>query len=604
MAGNVYLRTNRFEVKLEAITFKTRDFEYLCRLDFLFPQGRVWDRPPIVGLDIMRHPRDPSILLVLLCFGVGCVILRFVAGEPMPTTIRKFLSDKRIHFVGFGIPEKKDLFPFEEFGLTKHKVDIGYLAAKVLKEPKCKTWELAELARKVLGIKKMIGLTEASSFERHEQIKCAICQLFITSVIAMGLLRTNEKKLDVSHKKSTFLKNLNSLHLLAEGWFKLPKGKKKDEMIQVEEEEDSVHVHIGEMEDMFGDDLVAASPFGDSLLNAKTHGGDFGDDYFSDSELEEVSSGEKFGHFPGVNEGDSSDSFGTEGTSSDDNSAKAVPRTTKMPLKGILKCPSTGFSNYKLSSSESDSPTPKDDQTGFLGRIAAIEAIVSIQARQTERMMFRKEYLDLILVPCGLIIMFSYHLILLYRCLKLPHTTVIGFENNDKKTWVEKLMQKPGRENRPGCDIGEHLSGDILSLGVSNSKRVDRSVDRQQFQHFPERVDLRGHSPSNHVHQVHHPPHLLPPRIFVLRPVLQVLHPRQLPNQHPRQRHLHGVRGIGSHSRRRLLVRRDESTVLCYNVVAVVFRSDTDVRDVGDNGGAPPLFGQRHHFAEEDSIPR
>ncbi|KAL2253180.1 UNVERIFIED_CONTAM: hypothetical protein Sindi_0112700 [Sesamum indicum] len=366
MAGNVYLRTNRFEVKLEAITFKTRDFEYLCRLDFLFPQGRVWDRPPIVGLDVMRHPRDPSILLVLLCFGVGCVILRFVAGEPMPATIHKFLSDKRIHFVGFGIPEKKDLFPFEQLGLTKYKVDIGYLAAKVLKEPKCKTWELAELARKVLGIKKMIGLTEASSFERHEQIKCAICQLFITSVIAMGLLRTNEKKLDVSHKKSTFLKNLNSLHLLAEGWFKQPKGKKKDETIQVEEEEDSVHVHIGEMEDMFGDDLVAASPFGDSLLNAKTHGGDFGDDYFSDSELEEVSSGEKFG-IPGVNEGDSSYSFGTEGTSSDENSAKAVPRTTKMPLKGILKCPSTGFSNYKLSSSESDSPTPNDHWTGNRG---------------------------------------------------------------------------------------------------------------------------------------------------------------------------------------------------------------------------------------------
>lgn len=56
-------------------------------------------------------------------------------------------------------------------------------------------------------------------------------------------------------------------------------------------------------------------------------------------------------------------------------------------------------------------------------------------------MIFKKEYLDLVLVPCGLIIMFAYHLILLYRCLKLPHTTVIGFENNDKKIWVEKLMQ-------------------------------------------------------------------------------------------------------------------------------------------------------------------
>ncbi|KAL0300697.1 UNVERIFIED_CONTAM: hypothetical protein Sradi_6346500 [Sesamum radiatum] len=68
-------------------------------------------------------------------------------------------------------------------------------------------------------------------------------------------------------------------------------------------------------------------------------------------------------------------------------------------------------------------------------------------------MMFRKEYLDLILVPCGLIIMFSYHLILLYRCLKLPHTTVIGFENNDKKTWVEKLMQSENRDVKTALDV-------------------------------------------------------------------------------------------------------------------------------------------------------
>ncbi|CAI9783695.1 unnamed protein product [Fraxinus pennsylvanica] len=188
MAGTVYLRTNCFEVKLEGITFKTKDFESLCMMDFLFPDGKIWASPPVVGLNVMPHPRDPFILLMLLCFGVGCVILRFHTGEPLPAPIRKFLTDERIHFVGFGIPEKKDLFPFEELGLTKSKVDVGYLAAKILKDSKYKRWELAELARKVLGIKRMIGLTEASSFERHEQIKCAICQLFITSTIAMGLI--------------------------------------------------------------------------------------------------------------------------------------------------------------------------------------------------------------------------------------------------------------------------------------------------------------------------------------------------------------------------------------------------------------------------------
>ncbi|CAK7350511.1 unnamed protein product [Dovyalis caffra] len=56
-------------------------------------------------------------------------------------------------------------------------------------------------------------------------------------------------------------------------------------------------------------------------------------------------------------------------------------------------------------------------------------------------MNFQKEHLDLVLVPCGLMIMMAYHLILLYRCLHLPHTTTPGFENNDKRAWVERIMQ-------------------------------------------------------------------------------------------------------------------------------------------------------------------
>lgn len=54
---------------------------------------------------------------------------------------------------------------------------------------------------------------------------------------------------------------------------------------------------------------------------------------------------------------------------------------------------------------------------------------------------FGKDDLDLVLVPSGLLIMFVYHINLLYRYLHLPHTTVIGFENNDKKAWVERVMQ-------------------------------------------------------------------------------------------------------------------------------------------------------------------
>ncbi|KAL3643475.1 hypothetical protein CASFOL_014290 [Castilleja foliolosa] len=329
MAGTVYLRTDRFEVKLEGITFKIKDFESLCKMGFLFPDGKIWANRPIVGLDVMYHPRDPSIILLLLCFGLGCVILRFGAGEALPAGIHKFLADKRIHVVGFGIPEKFDLFPFEELGLTKNESDIGYLAAKSLKHPKYKRSGLDELARKVLGIKRMIGLTESSSFERHEQIKCAICQLFVTTVVAMGLSGANDKnKLDDPSKKSSFLKNLSSLHLLAEGWFKLPKVRQRKQMPFDNNNNNSTNNNIFD-KNALGD--CQDGRIVDVLVNAEIERGDFAspksDTTFNLLEKEKTGSGSN-----------SIDDYG------------------KKPIKGILKCPSTTLRRNDSSSFETSTP--------------------------------------------------------------------------------------------------------------------------------------------------------------------------------------------------------------------------------------------------------
>ncbi|CAA0817848.1 Unknown protein [Striga hermonthica] len=331
MAGTVYLRTDRFEVKLEGITFKTKDFESLCKVGFLFPEGDDWAGRPIVGLDVMPHPRDPSIILLLLCFGMGCVILRFAAGEALPAGIHKFLADKRIHVVCFGIPEKSDLFPFEELGLTRNESDIGYLASKILKDPKYRKSELDELARKVLGIKRMIGLTEASSFERHEQIKSAICQLFITTVISMGLVGAKDKKkTDYGSKMNSFRKNLNSLHLLADGWFKLPKVIHRKKRGPYENNNgDDTFVHVDDISRALDDNNKECrddGPIVDMLVNA------------------EVPSGESTPR-DGVFEKDS----GEEGE--------------KRRIKGILKCPSTNLRRSESFPVDPKTKTPPSPST-------------------------------------------------------------------------------------------------------------------------------------------------------------------------------------------------------------------------------------------------
>ncbi|KAI4371038.1 hypothetical protein MLD38_019314 [Melastoma candidum] len=72
---------------------------------------------------------------------------------------------------------------------------------------------------------------------------------------------------------------------------------------------------------------------------------------------------------------------------------------------------------------------------------------------------FEKQDLDVVLVPCGLILMFGYHLVLLYRYLRLPHTTVMGFENHDKRAWVHSIMQVERK------DVGSYLG--VVSSNVS-----------------------------------------------------------------------------------------------------------------------------------------
>ncbi|XP_030552374.1 uncharacterized protein LOC115756653 [Rhodamnia argentea] len=74
-------------------------------------------------------------------------------------------------------------------------------------------------------------------------------------------------------------------------------------------------------------------------------------------------------------------------------------------------------------------------------------------------MRFEKKDLDVVLVPSGLLIMFVYHLFLLYRYLHQPHTTVMGFENYNKRLWVRAIMQGERR------DIGSCVS--VISSNIT-----------------------------------------------------------------------------------------------------------------------------------------
>ncbi|KAL5730558.1 hypothetical protein ACHQM5_003363 [Ranunculus cassubicifolius] len=88
-------------------------------------------------------------------------------------------------------------------------------------------------------------------------------------------------------------------------------------------------------------------------------------------------------------------------------------------------------------------------------------------------MVLKKEDMDIILVPCGMLLMLAYHLFLLYRIIRYPHTTVIGYENHNKRAWVERMMQLDLQETGIALTV---ISGNIsastylasLSIGLSS----------------------------------------------------------------------------------------------------------------------------------------
>ncbi|KAL0301209.1 UNVERIFIED_CONTAM: hypothetical protein Sradi_6397700 [Sesamum radiatum] len=79
---------------------------------------------------------------------------------------------------------------------------------------------------------------------------------------------------------------------------------------------------------------------------------------------------------------------------------------------------------------------------------------------------WKKDYLDLVLVPCSLLLMFGYHLFLLYRYLKCPHTTVVGYENHNMRAWVERMFQVEVKDRGPAISV---ISSNITAATALSS---------------------------------------------------------------------------------------------------------------------------------------
>ncbi|KAK8943947.1 hypothetical protein KSP40_PGU002923 [Platanthera guangdongensis] len=90
-------------------------------------------------------------------------------------------------------------------------------------------------------------------------------------------------------------------------------------------------------------------------------------------------------------------------------------------------------------------------------------------------MLLYKGNIDLVLVPSGLAIMLIYHLFLLYRVLRRPEITSIGYENHNKLAWVRRMLQGTTEETALALTVissSISASSNMASLSIALSSLI------------------------------------------------------------------------------------------------------------------------------------
>ncbi|XP_030957284.1 uncharacterized protein LOC115979398 [Quercus lobata] len=163
----------------------------------------------VVGLDVkfvktFENLKDIGKFLVL-CVGSHCLMIQIPDPERISETLGHFLSDETICFLGTGMSKiVSELGSLSYLSLVagsigaftcrpvnfKTGVEVGFLAAKILKKPNVENHGLAELAGEVgMDIKEPIGECpdwDAKVFS-NEEVKYAVHNAYTSYVIGNKL---------------------------------------------------------------------------------------------------------------------------------------------------------------------------------------------------------------------------------------------------------------------------------------------------------------------------------------------------------------------------------------------------------------------------------
>ncbi|XP_042020076.1 uncharacterized protein LOC121767810 [Salvia splendens] len=81
---------------------------------------------------------------------------------------------------------------------------------------------------------------------------------------------------------------------------------------------------------------------------------------------------------------------------------------------------------------------------------------------------WKEEYLDFVLVPGGLLVMVGYHLFHLHRCINRAETTVVGYENYNRRVWITRVLEAEVKDRDQALTVmGNYLSAAMSLASVA-----------------------------------------------------------------------------------------------------------------------------------------
>ncbi|XP_075657383.1 uncharacterized protein LOC142627413 [Castanea sativa] len=152
-----------------------------------------------IGEDEVLQAEDylPDVKILLLCVGTDCLMIQLPVSMEVTDTLRQFLSDETICFLGTEMRDK--VVDLRRLHFNKHAqrvdcktgVEVGYLAAKILKKGNVDKYGLSKLAAEVgLDLKEPTGTRpdwHAVAFS-EEEVKYAVHNAYTSYVIGNKLL--------------------------------------------------------------------------------------------------------------------------------------------------------------------------------------------------------------------------------------------------------------------------------------------------------------------------------------------------------------------------------------------------------------------------------